>query len=136
MDLPAVRLLLLTKEERSLKDHTTDFFLDLAFHTHYPDSALISYYWTRLNKEVKAKTPFPSDGPRGKFIYFFEPVLFSCGCLFTVVEADEEDATNPLHPQRTQSPASHQKVISCLIPPQTQSLSLLQCLLKSLYLCV
>jgi len=79
MDLPAVRLLLLTKEERSLKDHTTDFFLDLAFHTHYPDSALISYYWTRLNKEVKAKTPFPSDGPRGKFIYFVEPVLFSCG---------------------------------------------------------
>lgn len=52
---------LLTQEEQLLEDNTKEFF-NLAFHTHYPDSALISFYWTGLNKEVKAKIPFPSDG--------------------------------------------------------------------------
>lgn len=44
MDLAAVRrLLLLTQDDRSLKDHTS-YFLDLAYQTHYPDSALISFF--------------------------------------------------------------------------------------------
>lgn len=42
MDLPAVCILHLTQDEGALKDHTR-VFLDLAFHTHYPESALISF---------------------------------------------------------------------------------------------
>lgn len=40
IDLPAVRLLLLEQEERSLEDHTKDF-PDLACLTHYPDRSLL-----------------------------------------------------------------------------------------------
>lgn len=51
MDLPAV-FLLFTQNDRSLEDHTCEF-LDLANHTHYPDSTLISFFWTGLNEQVK-----------------------------------------------------------------------------------
>ncbi len=39
MDLPAVQLLCLEKQDRSMEDHTKDF-LDLASLTHFPDRSL------------------------------------------------------------------------------------------------
>lgn len=64
MDLPAVRLHL-TQGDRSLEDHTTEF-LELANHTHNPDSAMISFFCTGLNGQVKQLVPLSTYSPRGK----------------------------------------------------------------------
>lgn len=70
MDLPAVCILLLTHDGRSLEDHTS-VLLDLAFHTHYPESALISFYWNGFNAHIKQLVPLPVNGPQGEFKDWF-----------------------------------------------------------------
>lgn len=74
MDQPAVCILLLTQNERSLEDHTSKF-LDLVSHTHYPDSARISFNWTGFNAHIKQLAPLLVNGPQEEFKNFIELVL-------------------------------------------------------------
>lgn len=49
------------QEERSLKDHTSDF-IDLACLNHYPDYSLWLFYYTSLNEQSKARLPVNLSG--------------------------------------------------------------------------
>lgn len=63
MDLATV-CLLLSQDDRSLKDHTREF-LDLGYQTNYPNDCLCTFDYVRLYIASKAK--LSGDGPRGNF---------------------------------------------------------------------
>ncbi|XDV26120.1 hypothetical protein PO909_029904 [Leuciscus waleckii] len=88
MDFPAVRLMCLEQEDRSLEEHLEEF-LDLAHLTTFPDDCLCGFLLHGLNAVTTAQLSAS----------FVEWVLASCGSAFTV-----EDATSPTpHPVPSQS---------------------------------
>ncbi len=116
MDIPAVQLLCLEQQDRSLEDHTRDF-LDLACLKHFPDRSLGIFYITSLSERCKAR--LPANGPERRISW--------SGCW------REMDFISPSAPPRKLSPAplTNQRPVSrhpaarsyCLSPPQTESLS-------------
>ncbi|KAI2655727.1 FMRFamide-related peptides type HF-4 [Labeo rohita] len=100
MDNPAVLLLLLEQENRSLVDHTTDFvhFVHLVPLTHYPDSSLCTFYRAGLNIATKAQ--LSGEGPRESFADYIEWVLVSCRSSLTA-----EDDTSPTQDPEPSQPA-------------------------------
>lgn len=56
MDSPAVLLLCLEQEQKSLEAHTCGF-LYLASLMHYPDSSLCAFYLAGLSERTKARLP-------------------------------------------------------------------------------
>lgn len=86
MDIPAVHLLCLEKQDCSLEDHA-----DLAFLTHCPDSCLRTFYDVRLNTAMKAK--LSGEGLHGGFAAFVEWVLVNCVSAYTIGAV--EDVTSP-----------------------------------------
>lgn len=74
MDLPAVQLLCLEQQDRSLEDHTVDF-LDLVCLMPNSDCSLCIFYLTSLSKQSKAH--LPANGPIKDFAMFVEWVLMN-----------------------------------------------------------
>ncbi|XP_073693903.1 thyrotropin-releasing hormone-degrading ectoenzyme-like [Garra rufa] len=105
MDLPAVQLLCLKQQDRSLEDHTRDF-LDLACLTHFPDRSLSVFYHASLSEPCKAR--LPANGPREDFAAFVEWALESNGLYFSVcpVQEDLSSPTPDPEPSQLSSPRS------------------------------
>ena len=99
MEIPGVRLLCLEQLDRSLEDHTRDFF-DLACLTDFPDRALSAFYYAGLSERCKAR--LPANGPREDFAAFVEWVLEQNGSPFTVCPAEEEISSPTPDPETSQ----------------------------------
>ncbi len=99
MDIPAVQLLCLEQQDRSLEDHTRDF-LDLACLKHFPDRSLGIFYITSLSERCKAR--LPANGPEENFV---EWVLERNGLYFSICPT-EEVISSPTHEPETSQPSS------------------------------
>ncbi len=102
MDNPAVQLLCLEQQDRSLEDHTRDF-IDLECLTHFLDRSLCIFYITSLSERCKAC--LPANGPREDFASFVEWVRENNGSTLTVCPS-EEDISIPTSEPETSQPSS------------------------------
>ncbi len=104
MDIPAVQLLCLEQQDRSLEDHTRDF-LDLACLTHFPDRSLCAFYITSLSERCKAR--LPANGPKENFAACVEWVLENNGLFFSVCPVEDNSSptpdTEPIQPSPSRS---------------------------------
>ncbi len=111
MDLPAVQLLCLEQKDRSLEDHTRDFF-DLACLTHFLDRSLaLCFYITSLSEHFKAC--LSANSPKEEdFAALVVWMLENNGSPLTVCPSEEYISSPTSEPETSQPSSRCMEILS------------------------